>query len=95
MSELTPLIQTLITFTTGFISLAVLAIVWKIASAFTTWTAALKTLGIDIVKLEKSNTEGHVEIKIALGNVKTKVDNVGERVTDLEKEVRDGNDTRQ
>jgi hypothetical protein len=55
-NELTPMIQTLITFGTGLISVAV--------------------------------------IRVAIGHMDEKVDDVGDRVTDLEREVRSTNDAK-
>ena len=94
MSELTPLVQALLSTGTGLISIAVLVLVWRVASAVTAWAHTLNALGIDLVKIEKSNASGHVEIKLAIGRVDTKVDHVGDRVTDLERGVREANDAK-
>lgn len=87
MRDLTPLIETLITFGTGVISLAVLVLVWKIAVAFTTWTTTLRNLGIDVLRIEKDNTSGHIEIRLAVGAVDKKVDRVDARVNDMQERM--------
>jgi hypothetical protein len=89
------MIQAVVTFGTGAISLAVLVLVWKIATAFSAWTLTLKTLGLDLVRIEKNNASGHVKIELAVGKVDHKVDKVGDRVTKLESGVREPNETEQ